>query len=202
MADNDYFQSLTKNYCSDDSDPNFELSYYPMNAELARKIKDCKVSASARCAYDFITLNAANIRNGISRPVDVDALCKYLGLTRRRVYQLLAELESHELIVPRCNRSRWVYDIPALGVHTDKMKMLNAQKRAKYYEKKIQVIGKVIKRKEEFSSRQQKGFLKVFREATSFEEELRMITVLLGRPLTTDQQEHLKEGFEKLDQKS
>lgn len=202
MPEKDYFKSLTANYCGETKDPNFELSFYPINAELARKFKDCKISASARSAYDFIVLNAANIRNGISRPVDVEALCEYLGLKRRRVYVLLAELEANEFILPRSHKSRWVYDIPALNDHTENMKTLSAQKKAKYYQRKIQLIGVVLKRSEAFSSRQQNGFMKLFRESTSFAEELRGITVLLGKPLTPEQQERLREEYKKLDKKS
>lgn len=202
MADKDYFKSITENYCSETNDPDFELSYYPMNAELARKFNECKISASARAAYDFIVLNASNIRNGISRPVDVDALCGYLGLKRRRVYVLLAELEAHELILPRSHKSRWVYDIPALNNHTENMKSVQAEKKKKFYERKIQCIKVVLRRSSEFSSRQQNGFMKLFRESTSFAEELRGISSLLGRPLTDEQQERLKEEFIKLTKKS
>lgn len=202
MADKDYFKSIAENYCSETDDPDLQLSYYPMNAELARKFNECKISASARCAYDFIALNASNIRNGISRPVDVNALCGYLGLKRRRVYVLLAELEAHELILPRSHKSRWVYDIPALNDHTENMKSVQAEKKKKFYERKIQCIKVVLRRSSEFSSRQQNGFMKLFRESTSFAEELRGISSLLGRPLTDEQQERLKEEFIKLTKKS
>lgn len=201
MPEKDYFKSIAANYCSETDDPHLQLSYYPMNAELARKFKDCKISASARSVYDFIALNASNVRNGISRPVDVDALCEYLGLKRRRVYALLSELEAHELILPRSHKSRWIYDIPALNEHTENMKTLNAQKKAKHYERKIELIAIVLKREEEFSTRQQNAFMKIFRESTSFAEELRRITVLLGRPLKPEQQERLREEFKKLDRK-
>lgn len=155
-----------------------------------------------RAAYDFIALNASNIRNGISRPVDVDALCGYLGLKRRRVYVLLAELEAHELILPRSHKSRWVYDIPALNDHTENMKLVQAEKKNKFYERKIERIKVVLNRSSEFSSRQQNGFMKLFRESTSFAEELRGIAALLGHPLTDEQQERLKEEFIKLSKKS
>ena len=201
MSEHNFFEDLLANHANTEVDPDFELSFYPMSADLARKFKACKISASARRAYDFIALNAANVRNGVSRPVDVDGLCKYLELTRRRVYQLLAELEAHEFIVPKHRRSRWIYDIPALGNHTENMKKLNAQKKAKYLERKIQLIAIVINRNTEFSSRQRDGFLKLFRGATSFEEELRGINMLLGRPLSTAEQERLKAEFEKLQHK-
>ena len=38
MADKDYFKSIAENYCSETDDPDLQLSYYPMNAELARKL--------------------------------------------------------------------------------------------------------------------------------------------------------------------
>lgn len=202
MAENNYFQELVSKYINSDVDPDFQLSYYPINAELARKFKECKISASARCAYDYIVLNAANIRNGISRPIDVDALCEYLGLSRRRTYQLLSELEAHDFLVPRSSRSRWCYDIPALSVHTDNMKENLAKKHAKYLEKKIQLIADVINQESDFSTRQRNSFLKVFRDYDNFDVQLRCITSILGGPLTTEQQERLKSEFEKLDKRT
>ena len=199
MPDNNYFDKLVSKYTNAEDDPDFQLSYYPINAELARKFKDNKISASARCAYDFIVLNAANIRTGISRPIDVDALCEYLDLSRRRTYQLLAELEAHDLLVPRQTKSRWCYDIPALSTHTDNMKNSRAKKQAKHLEKKIQLIADVIDHQGDFSTRQRNGFLKIFREYDNFDIQLRCITSLLGGPLTTQQQERLKTEFEKLD---
>lgn len=198
MPDNTFFDSLSANAADTEEESNFELSFYPMSADLARKFKDCKVSASARCAYDFIALNAANVRQGVSRPVNIDALCEYLELSRRRVYELIAELEANEFIVPKYRRSRWMYDIPALSGHTENMKKTNALRKAKYLERKIELIAVVLNRKNDFSTRQRDGFIKLFREAPPFEDELRRINMLLGRPLSTEEQERLKAEFEKL----
>ena len=82
------------------------------------------------------------------------------------------------------------------------MKSVQAEKKKKFYERKIQCIKVVLRRSSEFSSRQQNGFMKLFRESTSFAEELRGISSLLGRPLTDEQQERLKEEFIKLTKKS
>ena len=198
MAENNYFQKLVDKYVNAESDPDFQLSYYPINAELARKFKDCKISRTARCAYDYIVLNASNIRNGISRPIDVDALGEYLELSARRTYQVLSELEAHGFLVPRASRSRWCYDIPALSTHTDNMKQNRAKKQAKYYEKKIQLIADVINQESDFSTRQRTGFLKIFREYDNFDVQVRCITAIIGGPLTTDQQERLKTEFQNL----
>ena len=202
MPENNYFQELVDKYVNSEGDPDFQLSYYPINAELARKFKECKISISARCAYDYIVLNASNIRNGISRPIDVDALGEYLDLSRRRTYQILSELEAHDFLVPRSSRSRWCYDIPALSTHTDNMKQNHAKKKATYYEKKIQLIADVINQESDFSTRQRSSFLKIFREYDNFDVQLRCITAIIGGPLTTDQQERLKTEFEKLAKKN
>ena len=184
-----------------DDDANFELSFYPMTAELARKFKERKITASARCAYDFIALNAASVRNGVSRPVNLNALCEYLNLSKRRVYVLLAELEANELIVPKYRRSRWMFDIPDLSNHTENMKQRNAQKKAKYLERKIELIAIVLKQNSDFSTRQRNGFIKLFRDEMSFDEEVRRISMLIGRPFSTEEQERLIAEFEKLEAK-
>lgn len=201
MSKDNYFQELAAKYTTSDENQNFQLSYYPINAALAQKFKESKISASARCAYDFIVLNASDIRNGISRPIDVDALCEYLGLSRRRAYQLLSELEAHEFLVPRFKPTRWCYDIPALSDHNNNMKDHNAKKRAKYLEKKIQLIADAIGQKTDFSARQRTEFITLFGKYKSFDEQLRRITLILGRPLTTEQQERLKADFAALGKK-
>lgn len=199
-----YFESLAEKYKDDDDEEAspFELLYYPMTAELVTKINDARksderFSMAALCAYNFIALNAANLREGVSRPIDIDALTDFLGLAKVNVYRALAELEAFNLIEPRSKSNRWKYDLPYLARHTERMKNVGEKKKADKIEKKIQIVASVLNQ-QSFSSRIRAGLIKLFENKTSYENLYYEIEQLISRRLTDIEQVRLKQEFQKL----
>lgn len=152
------------------------LDYYPCSQMLAKKFNDArkspdKFSLTARCAFDYIALNAQSISEGRSRRIDVDELAQHLEISRVRAYQVLAELEAHGFIIPKSKQSRWQYDIPAFPEHRDDMKDTMQSKEQKKIQRMIDILAVIMKKQTGFSGRISTALTKILSEITHYTDD-------------------------------
>ena len=186
-------------------DPDCVLPYWRITPEVVRKFRDRKLSANGQIAFHYIVLNASNIREGISRPINLQGLSDFLGVQKARVYKLIAELESKEFIVPRDKQSRWTYIIPdaceSESAIKDYHKSKVAKKKAAIIEDKIYAIAKIFKVKFGvdndfgFRSVEQREMVNILTECKTIKDILRRLEHVIKKPISTEQKEFVRQAL-------